>query len=384
MKFLLILFLAVYSVSINADEKTINPEEIAQNTIELLKSAKSGVDLQLLQKAQTDLTPWLDCQSVPNSILLARGLLRYKQQHIIQANQDISLYLERNPNDLTALTIQGAIYRQSGEYDKAREICRQASRKISKVSTAICLADILWRQQGLFKARNLIYEQLQNVVIEAQQESPQAYQRLHLELVKIEQLIEQFVDDNRFIGSSQSVPENMIKALSAPYRDNVLWIAYSDFLLKQGNYEQLLNEIPNDSNDIRIQIRRAIAAKKLGKTENVNVDVFTQAKTQNNLSLRTDEALYLLEIAENPQAALDLLLEVWETRKEPFEAKLLMQAAKVLNLKASDPNYEKISSIVIWIRNWMMGKDTPQWLLGDIDVQKIEEKLLSNTEKKEQ
>lgn len=312
MKSFLALFLIAFSISINADEMKVNPDEIAQNTIELLKSAKSGVDLQILQKVQTDLTPWLDCQSVPNSMLLARGLLRYKQQQIIQANQDISLYLERNPNNLTALTVQGAIFRQLGEYEKAQNICLQTERSVSKINSATCFANILSRQGKV----DLAYEKLRSAVMSAQQESPQAYQRLHLELVKLDQLI------------GINPQENMTKALSAPHRDHVLWIAYSDFLLDQGNYEQLLNEIPNDSNDIRIQVRRAIAAKKLGRTEFVNVDIFEQAKAQHNLSLRTDEALFLLEIKEDVQMALELLLEVWKTRKEPFEAKLLLRASK--------------------------------------------------------
>lgn len=328
MKSFLVLFLVAFSISINADEIKINPDEIAQNTIELLKSAKSGVDLQLLQKAQTDLTPWLDCQSVPNSMLLARGLLRYKQQQINQANQDINLYLERNPNDLTALIIQGAIYRQLGDYEKAHNICLQTERTMSKVSSTMCFAGILWRQGKV----DLAYEQLRGAVMSAQQESPQAYQRLHLELVKLDQ----------FIGNNPQ--ENMTKALSAPYRDNILWIAYSDFLIEIGKYEQLLNEIPNDSNDIRIQIRRAIAAKKLGKIENLNVDIFAQAKAQNNLSLRTDEALYLFEINDNSQAALDLLLEIWKTRKEPFEAKLLLKVATAANKP------EMILEIFNWIQ----------------------------------
>jgi tetratricopeptide (TPR) repeat protein len=336
MKSFLILFLVVFSISINADEIKVNPDEIAQNTIELLKSAKTGTNLELLQKAQIELSPWLDCQSVPNSMLLARGLLRYKQQQIIQANQDISLYLERNPNDLTALIIQGAIFRQLGDYEKAQNVCSQTERNLSKVNSAICFANVLSRQGKI----DLAYEQLRNAVMSAQQESPQAYQRLHLELVKLDQLI----------GTNPQ--ENITKALSAPYRDNMLWIAYSDFLLEQGSYEQLLNEIPNDSNDIRLQVRRAMAAKKLGKTENLNVDIFTQAKAQHNLSLRTDEALFLFEIADNPQMALDLLLEVWKTRKEPFEAKLLLKIAPAANK----------SEIALEILNWMkmqgwMGED---------------------------
>jgi len=328
MKSFLALFLIAFSISINAEETKINPDEIAQNTIELLKSAKSGVDLQVLQKTQTDLTPWLDCQSVPNSMLLARGLLRYKQQQIIQANQDISLYLERNPNDLTALLIQGVIFRQLGEYEKAQNICLQTERNVSKVNSATCFANVLSRQGKV----DLAYEKLRSAVMAAQQESPQAYQRLHLELVKLDQ----------FIGINPQ--ENITKALSAPHRDNVLWIAYSDFLLEQGNYEQLLNEIPNDSNDIRIQVRRAIAAKKLGRTETLNIEIFEQAKAHNNLSLRTDEALFLLEIKEDAQMALALLLEIWKTRKEPFEAKLLLKASNVANKP------EMLLEILNWIK----------------------------------
>lgn len=335
MKFLLILFMVIVNISSNAEEVVVaNPDEIAQNTIELLKSAKSGVDLQLLQKAQTDLTPWLDCQSVPNSMLLARGILRYKQQQIIQANQDISLYLERNPNDLTALIIQGAIFRQLGEYDKARNICVQTERNVSKVSSAICFANVLSRQGKI----DLAYEQLRGAVMSAQQESPQAYQRLHLELVKLDQLI------------GINPQENITKALSAPYRDNVLWITYSDFLLEQGNYEQLLNEVPNDSNDIRIQVRRSIAAKKLGKIENLNIDVFSQAKAQHNLSLRTDEALFLLYEKEDAEAAVQLLLDIWETRKELLELKLLMQATKTVQ---NIDMVKKVFSVFHWVEeNW--------------------------------
>ena len=335
MKSFLILFLVVFSISINADEIKVNPDEIAQQTIELLKSAKTGTNLELLQKAQIELSPWLDCQSVPNSMLLARGLLRYKQQQINQANQDISLYLERNPNDLTALTIQGAIFRQLGDYEKARNICLQTERNVSKINSAICFANVLSRQGKI----DLAYEQLRGAVMSAQQESPQAYQRLHLELAKLDQ----------FIGINPQ--ENITKALSAPYRDNMLWIAYSDFLLEQGNYEQLLNEIPNDSNDIRIQVRRAIAAKQLGRTETLNVDIFAQAKAQHNLSLRTDEALFLIYVKEDVESGVQLLLETWETRKEPFEAKLLMQAST----KIKNPDLlKKLFSVSNWIEeNWL-------------------------------
>jgi len=335
MKSFLILFLVVFSISINADEIKVNPDEIAQQTIELLKSAKTGTNLELLQKAQIELSPWLDCQSVPNSMLLARGLLRYKQQQINQANQDISLYLERNPNDLTALIIQGTIFRQLGDYEKARNICLQTERNVSKINSAICFANVLSRQGKV----DLAYEQLRGAVMSAQQESPQAYQRLHLELAKLDQ----------FIGINPQ--ENITKALSAPYRDNMLWIAYSDFLLEQGNYEQLLNEIPNDSNDIRIQVRRAIAAKQLGRTETLNVDIFAQAKAQHNLSLRTDEALFLIYVKEDVESGVQLLLETWETRKEPFEAKLLMQAST----KIKNPDLlKKLFSVSNWIEeNWL-------------------------------
>ena len=335
MKSFLILFLVVFSISINADEIKVNPDEIAQQTIELLKSAKTGTNLELLQKAQIELNPWLDCQSVPNSMLLARGLLRYKQQQINQANQDISLYLERNPNDLTALIIQGTIFRQLGDYEKARNICLQTERNVSKINSAICFANVLSRQGKV----DLAYEQLRGAVMSAQQESPQAYQRLHLELAKLDQ----------FIGINPQ--ENITKALSAPYRDNMLWIAYSDFLLEQGNYEQLLNEIPNDSNDIRIQVRRAIAAKQLGRTETLNVDIFAQAKAQHNLSLRTNEALFLIYVKEDVESGVQLLLETWETRKEPFEAKLLMQAST----KVNNPDLlKKLFSVSNWIEeNWL-------------------------------
>jgi len=335
MKSFLALFLIAFSISINAEETKVNPDEIAQNTIELLKSAKTGTNLELLQKAQIELSPWLDCQSVPNSMLLARGLLRYKQQQINQANQDISLYLERNPNDLTALIIQGTIFRQLGDYEKARNICLQTERNVSKINSAICFANVLSRQGKV----DLAYEQLRGAVMSAQQESPQAYQRLHLELAKLDQ----------FIGINPQ--ENITKALSAPYRDNMLWIAYSDFLLEQGNYEQLLNEIPNDSNDIRIQVRRAIAAKQLGRTETLNVDIFAQAKAQHNLSLRTDEALFLIYVKEDVESGVQLLLETWETRKEPFEAKLLMQAST----KIKNPDLlKKLFSVSNWIEeNWL-------------------------------
>lgn len=331
MKFIFVLFFIVFNKLAHA-ELAINPDEIAQNTIELLKSAKTGVDLQILYKAEQDLTPWLDCQSVPNLMLLARGILRYKQQQITQANQDISLYLERNPHDLTALAIQGAIYRQLGEYEKARNICLQIERNTSNVNSAICFANVLYRQGKIDSA----YEKLKAAVISAQQESPQAYQRLHLELAKLDQ----------FLGVDPQ--ENITKALSAPYRDHVLWIAYSDFLLEQGNYEQLLNEVPNDSNDIRLQLRRAIAAKKLGRNEFINSAIFAQARAQHNLSLQTDEVLFLLEIKEDTQAALDLLLEVWKTRKEPLEAKLL-----ALILQKNPTLEQQAIPMLKWIKeNW--------------------------------
>ncbi|MEY3220638.1 MAG: hypothetical protein RIT27_1995 [Pseudomonadota bacterium] len=331
MRTFLIILGVLWSFSGNADEININPDEIAQNVIESLKKAKSGVDLDIIQNNQQILSPWLSCQSIPNSILLARGLLYYKQQQINQANQDITLYLQRNPNDLTALLIQGAIYRNLGEYDNARNICRQTERLVSKTSKTLCFAEILSRQGKM----DLAYEQLRQVVFPAQQESPQAYQRLHIELATIDQRLRRF----------ENAQENFTKALSAPFRDQVLWLAYSDFLLETMQFEKLLYEIPNDSNDVRLQVRRSIAAKKLGKTELVNSDIFIQARAQNNLSLRTDEALFLMEIQDDTQAALNILQTVWETRKEPFEAKLLIKAANL----AKQPDIA--NSVLNWTKN---------------------------------
>ena len=330
MRTFLIILGVLWSFSGNADEININPNEIAQNVIESLKKAKSGVDLDIIEKNQEILTPWLSCQNIPTSILLARGFLRYKQQHLIQANQDISLYLQQNSGDLTALSIQGAIFRSFGDYENARNICRQTERLLSKTNSTLCFAEVLSRQGK----SDLAYEQLKNVVINAQQESPQAYQRLHITLAEIDQRFRRF----------ESAQENFIKALSAPFRDQVLWIAYSNFLLETKQFEKLLNEIPTDSNDVRLQVRRSIAAKKLQKTEFVNIDVFAQARAQNNLSLQTAEALFLLEIQEDVQAALNILQTVWETRKEPFEAKLLIKAANL----AKQPDIA--NSVLKWIK----------------------------------
>jgi hypothetical protein len=80
---------------------------------------------------------------------------------------------------------------------------------------------------------------------------------------------------------------------------------------------------------------------------------------------------------------------VWETRKEPLEIKLILQASS--QLKNSHPaDYQKSNLILQWVwKNWGVGgKDIPPSVLGDKfedrETKQQTEKSLPNAEKKEQ
>lgn len=134
------------------------------------------------------------------------------------------------------------------------------------------------------------------------------------------------------LGDWPLAESHYLSALKLEPQDNFLLVAYADFLLDRGRPKEVLGLLADHAQSDTAFLRLALAHSKL-QSEQTARYIWVMAARFEALTLRgsdffgREQARFALELQHEPQAALDLARRNWQVQREPWDTRLLLQAA---------------------------------------------------------
>jgi thioredoxin-like negative regulator of GroEL len=289
--------------------------QVAQRLIE---RGRSEADPRYYGYAQAALKPWWEQPQPPPAVLLLRATLRQNRHDFDGALQDLADVLALQPRNAQALLTRAVILGVRGEHAAALRNCLLLARLVRSLVAATCIANA----DGLSGQAEGSYKLLAQMLDESS--SAAAEEQLWALTVLAENAAR--------LGKTQAAESHFQQALGLGLRDVYLLGAYADFLLDQNRPEEVVRLLKDDTRPDALLLRLVLAEKALGlaelKAHLAELQARIDASRRRGDSIhQREEARFYLHLLGQPQEALRLARANWAVQREPWDARLLLEAA---------------------------------------------------------
>jgi len=302
--------------------------------------------------AQAALQPWWHMVHPPPEVLLLRAILHQRRHDFERALTDLDHVIQIQPYNSQAWLTQSVIHQVRGNYQDAHQSCLPLFRISSALIAITCIANVASLNGNAQKSYLALKKIVQNAAISSQ----------HEKLWGLTILAETATR----LGKNLEAEEFFKTALTVDRRDVYLLGAYCDFLLDQGRAEDVQTLLKHATQHDGLLLRLALAEQQLqAPTHEKYVQELKARFAANRLRgeaqhLR-DESRFTLLLLHQPQQALELAQQNWHVQREPWDARILLEAA----LQNGD------RSAAQPVLDWLMSVN-----LEDVQLEKLVEKLL--------
>lgn len=158
------------------------------------------------------------------------------------------------------------------------------------------------------------------------------------------------------LGEADLAEDYYRNAMRISPANNFLIVSYSNLLLEQDRYDELITLLPVDSDssssnaERSILLARALLARGSAADQQRATRIIARLEQQFELAFMRNEAIphkeyaqYALELADLPDAALSSAKENWTLQKEPSDIRLLAKAA------AATGDLDALAQVHQWI-----------------------------------
>jgi Tfp pilus assembly protein PilF len=284
-----------------------------------IEAARSESDPRYNGYAEAALGPWLSAPKPPHSVLLLRAILRQAIHEFSAARDDLSRVISDNPRNVQARLTRATILQVQGLYDEALADCRSLALLADELVTTTCLASV-YALHGRAK-----YGQQ---VLQAAIDRAPSQERSDIRLWALTLLAE----SEARIGDMTAAEKHFRQALSLGIRDVYLLGAYADFLLDAGRPAEVQALLKGEVRIDPLLLRLALAEQALGAAALSShvadlAERFSVSRLRGDVSHQREEARFTLRLLNNAQDALQLAISNWRVQREPWDTRLLLEAA---------------------------------------------------------
>ena len=276
-------------------------------------------DPRFIAYAQATLLPWLGKPQPPERALVLQAITL---QYLHQFDAALAL-LERalalEPLDAQAWLTRASLLELRGDYAAARHACARLVRSADEFTALTCLASVAGRS-GELAASLRALSQLEDL----DPRVPATLRAWRL-AVRAEMAVR--------LGDDRAAEADLRAALSATADDPYLKAAYADLLLQSGRPREVLLLLAGSEAQDPLLLRIAIAAHQLGSPEaprwkQAYEERLRAAERDGDSTHRREQALYLLEVRDDPAGALAYARRDWAVQREPADVRIYARAAE--------------------------------------------------------
>lgn len=299
----------------------------------LIEQSRSEGDPRFLGQAQAVLVPWLNHATPPSSTILLRAIIRQHAHEFDLALADLDAVLSLQPTNAQAWLTRASIYQVQGRYEDARRACQPLLRLAGRHVALTCLGDIAGLSGQAITSRETLTASLERPGISVRE-------RLWILTVLAEMAAR--------TGDASAAEKHFFDARSLGVKDHYLIGAYADFLLDQGRTQEVVTLLQHETRADGLLLRLTLAeqALHLPASKNHTAELAARFAAGRERGTRVhvrEEARFTLALLHDPQAALTLAQANWEIQKEPWDARLLLEAAQ------ASGNRQAAKPVIAWL-----------------------------------
>jgi tetratricopeptide (TPR) repeat protein len=268
--------------------------------------------------AQAVLARWWNLAHPPSELLVLRATLYQARHDFDHALADLSQLLSRDPRNAQAWLTRAVILQVRGEYAEAKSSCSRLRVLAESLVSAACIYSVAGRNgNGRDSYRRL------RLVLQAR---PNSDARLRLWILAI------LAEMAAGLGEPAAAENYFRQALALRVRDAYLLNAYADFLLDRGDPAKVIDLMAAEARADGSLLRLALAEKRLDTSELGDHIAalearFAASRRRGDAIHLREEARFTLHLLQRPQRALELAIENWRVQREPWDARLVLEAA---------------------------------------------------------
>ncbi len=302
-----------------------NVELAARVASHYLQLGKSAGDPRFYGYAQAAIGPWWESATVPAAVLKLRAKLKERDHRYDEALTDLNLLLKQDPKDAQVYIELANIYWVQGKYADAQRACDRLSENAEAVPTIMCRAPIL----AVTGQAEQAYASLTHILPVVKRQWPTA----------LPWILTMQADIAAQLGRFEQAEQHFREVLSIDPANNYVLRSYADLLLDQHRDEEVISLLREYVSDTGILLPATIAAHRAGQQALAAEwraqlqSRFEENRLRGNPPHGRYEALYQMELVNDPKRALALAQDNWEQQKQPADSRVLLEAA----VAAKDP-----------------------------------------------
>jgi tetratricopeptide (TPR) repeat protein len=286
-----------------------------------IKQARSSGDLRFLGYAEAVLDPWVGPNTTSADALVLHATVLQSRHDFSGALAVLARARALRPNDAQAWLTSATVLRVLGKYPQAMAACEPIPEP---VVVQLCRQGVL----GLSGELSSAYAAIQQIDSQGMPPEERAWRDSELGEMAVR------------LGRDIEAEHWFQNGLRASPGDFYIRAAYADLLLRDGRAREALTLLQGQDSLEPLLLRIAIAQKilrdpGLEQSRSRLAAAFAAEAHRGDGVHRREEARFLLEVRENPQAALAAALENWKVQREADDVLVLVRAANAAGTPAA-------------------------------------------------
>jgi len=274
-------------------------------------------DLRYLGYAEAVLQPWMQRSAVPAAVRVLEATILQSRHAFGAALAQLDLALQDQPDNAQAWLTRATVLRVLGRYDEAMASCMHLAAQADSAITGLCQESL----RGLTGHLHSAYAAL--ISLPQQGLAAEARAWRYSELGEMaERQGDDAAAEHWFGEGLQLAPE-----------DFYMRAACADLLLRQHRAAETLQLLAGYESMEPMVLRIVIAQKLLGDGRGAQdramlSGVFEVEQQRGEAVHRREQARFLLDVEQQPEAALAAAQENWRVQREPDDVLILLRSAQ--------------------------------------------------------
>ncbi|MCP3139797.1 tetratricopeptide repeat protein [Pyxidicoccus xibeiensis] len=274
-------------------------------------------DPRYLGRAQAALAPWWEAKTPPPGVRVLRATILQGRHDFPAALEDLDAAVREDPRDAQAWLTRAVVLGVRGEHAEAARSCAPLTALAGPLTAAVCEAQVKSLAGQSRQAYTLLSE---------------ALARGGLSLESQAWALSTLAEAAARAGDTERAERLFTRTLALDPKDAYTRAAYADLLLELGRPLEAAALVKEHGEDDNQLLRRVLAETALGSPEAPALaaelaERYAASRLRGDGLHAREEARFALHVEKAPEKALELALRAWAVQREPWDVRLLLEAA---------------------------------------------------------
>ncbi|GMT99382.1 hypothetical protein KH5H1_35010 [Corallococcus caeni] len=282
-----------------------------------IEEGRASGDPRYLGRAQAALEPWWGAEQPPPGVRLLRATILQGRHEFPAALADLDALVRETPDDAQAWLTRAVVLGVRGEHAEAQRSCAVLAPLAGAVAGAVCQAQVM----SLAGRSRDAYARLSAALARGSHGADEQAWALST-----------LAEAAARAGDTERATKLFARVLAMDPSDAYTRAAYADLLLDLGRPSDVIALTKDHGQDDNQLLRRVLAEAALGTPEAPALAAELASRHAAS-HLRGDslhareEARFALHVEKDAAKALTLARANWEVQHEPWDARILLEAA---------------------------------------------------------